>query len=87
MGEAVRAVQASIDALPTADTVTAADYDTVQAAYDAYEALTDEQQALIVGAAVFEELYAWFNGQLQTIDEEYVVCVFDGNTQIQEMLI
>lgn len=65
--EAVQAVQTLIDALPTADTVTAADYDAVQAAYDAYEALTPEQQTLITGAEIFEVLFGWFNAQTEPL--------------------
>lgn len=65
--EAVQAVQTLIDALPTADTVTAADYDAVQAAYDAYEALTPEQQTLITGAEIFEALFGWFNAQTEPL--------------------
>lgn len=65
--EAVQTVQTLIDALPTADTVTAADYDAVQAAYDAYEALTPEQQMLITGAEIFEALFGWFNAQTEPL--------------------
>lgn len=48
--EAVAAVQALVDALPDAESVTDEDYDRVQAAYDAYEALTPEQQSAVTGA-------------------------------------
>ena len=65
--ENVAAVQALIDALPTVDTVTAEDYDTVQDAYDAYEALTEEEKALIQGVEAFEELFAWFDSQVATL--------------------
>ena len=66
--ESVQAVQARIDALPAVDTVTAADYDAVQDAYDAYDALADEEKALIQGAEVFEALFAWFNAQTATLE-------------------
>ena len=71
MDEAVASVQDMIDALPEADTLSAMDenevlaaYMAVQAAYDAYEALTAEQQAQVMGADCFEELFGWFNGQV-----------------------
>ena len=67
--ESVQAVQARIDALPTADTVTAEDYDAVQDAYDAYDALTEEEKALIQGAEQFEALFAWFNAQTATLED------------------
>lgn len=75
--DAVEAVQALIDALPTATEATADDYDMVQDAFDAYDALTDEEKALITGADVFEPLFNKFNaqtepaltGELQYIDE------------------
>ena len=75
-GEAVASVQNMIDALPEADTLSAMDEDevqatymAVQAAYDAYEALTAEQQAQITGADCFEELFGWFNGQVAPLVE------------------
>ena len=67
--ENVAAVQALIDALPTVDTVTAEDYDAVQEAYDAYEALSDEEKALIHGAEVFESLFGCFNTQTATLED------------------
>ena len=66
--ENVAAVQALIDALPTVDTVTAEDYDAVQDAYDAYEALTEEEKALIQGAEKFTGLFGWFNAQISTLE-------------------
>lgn len=65
--ENVAAVQALIDALPDLATATAEDYDAVQAAFDAYEALTEEEKALIQGAEKFEALFAWFNAQAETL--------------------
>ena len=69
--EAVAAVQAQIDALPDADELPAMDddevlaaYMAIQEAYDAYDALTAEQQAQITGAECFEALFGWFNGQI-----------------------
>ena len=76
MDEAVASVQDMIDALPEADTLSAMDenevqaaYMAVQAAYDAYEALTAEQQAQVMGADCFEELFGWFNGQVAPLAE------------------
>ena len=69
--EAVAAVQAQIDALPDADELPAMDddevlaaYMAIQEAYDAYDALTAEQQTQITGAECFEALFGWFNGQI-----------------------
>lgn len=86
--EAVQTVQALITALPAVDELTDADeaevnaaYEAAQNAYDAYEALTDEQKAQITGADVFEALFAWFNAQISTPDDEEVV-VTDAITSI-----
>lgn len=69
--EAVAAVQAQIDALPDADELPAMDddevlaaYMAIQEAYDAYDALTAEQQTQITGAECFEALFGWLNGQI-----------------------
>ena len=69
--EAAAAVQAQIDALPDADELPAMDddevlaaYMAIQEAYDAYDALTAEQQTQITGAECFEALFGWFNGQI-----------------------
>lgn len=69
--EAVAAVQVLIDALPAVDSVSAEDYDAVQNAYDAYDALTAEQQALITGAEAFEALFNWLNEQVMELAEEH----------------
>lgn len=67
---AVEEAQALIDVLPTVREVRAMDEDSqrtaygqTQTAYDAYMALSDEQRGLITGAGVFDELFAFFNGQ------------------------
>ncbi len=69
--EAMAAVQAQIDALPDADELPAMDddevlaaYMAIQEAYDAYDALTAEQQTQITGAECFEALFGWLNGQI-----------------------
>lgn len=61
VGEQVKAVQAQIDALPSLEDIQAMSpedqqkaHEKVQAAYDAYNALTDEQKAQITGAEIFE---------------------------------
>lgn len=75
--EAVAEVQAMIDALPAVDELKGMDSDTlneaymaVQSAYDAYEALTEEQQAQVTGADRFEGLFGWFNGQIAPLADE-----------------
>lgn len=65
--EAVAAVQALVDALPDAESVTDKDYDRVQAAYDAYGALTPEQQSAVTGAEAFEGLFVRFNNRTSII--------------------
>ena len=69
--EAVAAVQAMISELPSLGELKGMDSDTlnesymaVQSAYDAYEALSAEQQAQVTGADRFEELFGWFNSQV-----------------------
>ena len=66
--DAVANVQALIDALPTTEELSAmtseeqqAAYAQVQAAQDAYAALTGEQQAQISGAENLDTLFAWFD--------------------------
>ena len=69
-------VQKLIDELPTADELAAmtpeeqqAVYTKVQAAYEAYNALTDEQKAEVTGAEIFEELFAAFNSMVNALEE------------------
>ena len=68
---AVADVQALIDALPTAEELESMSqdeqgtvYDQVQAAYEAYNVLTDEQKELITGAETFDALFGVFNGMV-----------------------
>ena len=75
--EAVAAVQAMIGELPSLGELKGMDSDTlneaymaVQSAYDAYEALTEEQQAQVTGADRFEGLFGWFNGQIAPLADE-----------------
>lgn len=74
--EQVEAVQKRIDALPAPESLKTADqaardaaYQAAQEAYDAYEALTGEQQAMLTGTACFEELFSWFNAQIGATGE------------------
>ena len=71
---AVQKVQALIDALPDVDALSTMQEDEVntaylaiQEAYEAYDALTMEQQAQIMGADCFEGLFGWFNGQVELL--------------------
>ena len=73
--DAVTAVQALIDALPDADELDDmnadeldAAYADTQAAYEAYDALTAAQQALLTGADCFEALFGWFNAQVAPLE-------------------
>ena len=74
--EAVAAVQAMIGELPSLGELKGMDSDTlnevymaVQSAYDAYEALSEEQQAQVTGADRFEELFGWFNSQVAPLED------------------
>lgn len=84
--QAVATVQALIDALPAVgalrgmnDGALDAAYMDTQAAYDAYEALTAEQQAQITGAERFEDLFNWFNGQIALLDGDVTIYPDDVN--------
>ena len=69
-------VQKLIDALPATDKLTTmtkdeqnAVYADLQAAYEAYEALTEDEQALLTGTEVFESLFHFFNGMVNLLAE------------------
>ena len=87
--EQVQAVQNQIDALPTAEAVRAmtdaeqgAVYDNLQAAYDAYEALNEEQKDQISGEEIFESLFAVFNSMIDLLDERTAgAFTITGNTE------
>ena len=75
--QAAAAVQAMIGELPSLGELDGMDSDTlneaymaVQSAYDAYEALSEEQQAQITDAECFEALFGWFNGQIAPLADE-----------------
>ena len=50
-------VQTLIDALPAVEALTAEDYEAVLTAYEAYEALPEEERAQVTGAERFEKLF------------------------------
>ena len=84
--EQVKAVQELINALPTADELVAMSseeqqtvYEDLQTAYEAYNALTDEQKARITGAEIFDSLFAFFNGNLNTLETVNGVKYLDEN--------
>ena len=75
----VEKVQELIDALPATDKLTTmtkdeqnAVYADLQAAYEAYEALTEDEQALLTGTEVFESLFHFFNGMVNLLAENGV---------------
>ena len=79
-------VQKLIDALPTAKELAAmsleeqnAVYADLQAAYDAYEALTDEQKTEVTGTELFESLFDYFNGMVNTLATENSVKYLDAS--------
>lgn len=70
----VENVQKLIDALPTAEALADMSqdeqgkvYNTLQTAYDAYEALSDAEKLEVSGADIFEDLFAVFNGMTNTL--------------------
>ena len=72
-------VQKLIDALPATDKLTTmtkdeqnAVYADLQAAYEAYQALTEDEQALLTGTEVFESLFHFFNGMVNLLAENGV---------------
>ena len=90
---AVAAVQVMIDALPTAaeqesmsQDEQAAVYEQGQAAYDAYNTLTDEQKEQITGADIFDDLFAVFNSTTNALATASGVTYLDenGNQQTAE---
>ena len=79
-------VQKLIDALPTAKELAAmsleeqnAVYADLQAAYEAYEALTDEQKTEVTGTELFESLFDYFNGMVNTLATENGVKYLDAS--------
>ena len=80
--EAAAAVQAQIDALPSLGELKGMDSDTlneaymaVQSAYDAYEALSEEQQAQ-VSVEKLMALFGWFNSQVATLADADVTNIW-----------
>ena len=72
-------VQDMIDALPTAGELSGMSgdgqnevYIALQAAYDAYGALTGKQKEEISGAEIFDSLFAFFNGMVNLLDTREV---------------
>lgn len=68
--EAVAAVQAMIDALPDVDDMSESYLDALVAAYSAFEALSETQQAQITGVEKLEALFNWVNSQVSTLAED-----------------
>ena len=68
--EAVTAAQAMIDALPDVDDMSEGYIDALEAAYSAFEALTETQQAQITGVEKLEALFGWVNGQVSTLADD-----------------
>ena len=68
--EAVAAVQAMIDALPDVEDMSESYLDALVAAYSAFEALSETQQAQITGVEKLEALFNWVNSQVSTLAED-----------------
>lgn len=68
--EAVAAVQAMIDALPDVDDMSEGYLDALVAAYSAFDALSETQQAQINGVEKLEALFGWVNSQVSTLAED-----------------
>ncbi len=71
--EAVAAVQAMIDALPDVDDMSESYLDALEAAYSAYETLSESQQAQITGVEKLEALFGWVNSQVSTLAAEETI--------------
>lgn len=86
--EQVKAVQEQVDALPTAEEVEAmtaeeqqAAYKKLQAAYAAYNALTEEQKAKITGAEKLDNLIAFFAGKTNALINSVTYLDENGSEQ------
>ena len=71
--EAVAAVQAMIDALPDVGDMSESYLDALEAAYSAYETLSESQQAQITGVEKLEALFGWVNSQVSTLATEETI--------------
>lgn len=71
--EAVAAVQAMIDALPDVEDMSESYLDALVAAYSAFEALSEAQQAQITGVEKLEALFNWVNSQVSTLAAEETI--------------
>ena len=93
--EAVAAVQAAVDALPTAEELTAmpqeeqqAVYTDLYAAYDAYQALTEEQKVQISGAEKFDALFEVFNAMVAPLTAAQLTSlIVDGTTVVENSTV
>lgn len=68
--EAVAAVQAMIDALPDVEDMSESYLDALEAAYSAFDALSEAQQARINGVEKLEALFGWVNSQVSTLADD-----------------
>lgn len=68
--EAVAAVQAMIDALPDVEDMSESYLDALVAAYSAFDALSETQQAQINGVEKLEALFNWVNSQVSTLADD-----------------
>ena len=71
--EAVAAVQAMIDALPDVEDMSESYLDALEAAYSAFDALSEAQQAQINGVEKLEALFGWVNSQVSTLAAEETI--------------
>ncbi len=89
---AVEEVQKLIDDLPTAEALTAMSLEEQQAvytqlceAYDAYEALSDEQKAQISGTEIFDALFAVFNEKTEPLEDRIITGGTYSNSDFADM--
>lgn len=71
--ETVAAVQAMIDALPDVEDMSESYLDALEAAYSAFDALSETQQAQINGVEKLEALFNWVNSQVSTLAAEETI--------------
>lgn len=77
--EAVARVQKLLDALPAPEKLTEESLAALENAYEAYLSLTQTQQAQIVGAERFEDLFAYVNSQVSATADNGKTTTTDGN--------
>lgn len=81
----VCSVEAAIDSLPEAENASGADHEAAQSAWDAWEALSPEEQTQVGNFAKLESLLAFYSEQTTPLQEETVTLYLeDGGVTISD---